>query len=496
MGNSTKNVGSHAKNFNSHTKKTLSKSILAMAVVPIIVLVVLAITVANYSFRTAMYSEVSLELENVACGVDLWLSQNFIGDYGVYSDNNNGLYFAKGDYVLNDRTEYIQGYKEKTGVDISVLYDNMRFLTTIKGDNGEALRGTTAHITVEKDVLNTGKAKFYSSVNIGNNQYFAYYYPLINSDGSCVGMIEVAKQAKKVNIVTYLATVPLIVAMIVVMVIASVITVRFSSSLINDLKKLKNFMNTVANGNLKTEFDYELMNRNDEITDMCQSATIMQKSLRQLIEKDALTGLDNRRSANQKCDEYQRRLVEENEKYTLAIGDIDFFKKVNDTYGHDAGDAVLKMVSDILKVNMKQKGFAARWGGEEFLLGFKDCDAVSAAEHVNSILDKVREAECVSGDNHIKVTMSFGVATANKNNSIDENIKLADERLYFAKENGRNQVVLRLPGENIKDFQYENSQANDVSQVQELNEDIMSYINERKIAKEAEVKNSEEKTSN
>ena len=126
---------------------------------------------------------------------------------------------------------------------------------------------------------------------------------------------------------------------------------------------------------------------------------------------------------------------------SLFICDIDFFKKVNDTYGHNAGDAVLRNVSGILSRNARGCDGIYRWGGEEFICILPDTDKAEAAEIAERMRLLVKESVCKFEDLEIKVTMSFGVTCLDKSLSIEDNIKVADERLYHAKERGRNIVI-------------------------------------------------------
>ena len=126
--------------------------------------------------------------------------------------------------------------------------------------------------------------------------------------------------------------------------------------------------------------------------------------------------------------------------FCVGIGDIDFFKKVNDTYGHDAGDEVLKSVAGVLNASMKGKGFVARWGGEEFLIVYEMADLMPSVEALNDMLQKVRDLEIVSGGTTIKVTMSFGIIQGQTGWTEDMLLKAADDNLYYAKTHGRNQV--------------------------------------------------------
>lgn len=132
----------------------------------------------------------------------------------------------------------------------------------------------------------------------------------------------------------------------------------------------------------------------------------------------------------------------ENEKidYSVVMCDVDWFKKINDNYGHDAGDHVLIKISQLIMDNIKDCGFASRWGGEEFLLIYQlDHDGTKA--RVEQLQKAIREYDFTYGDNEIRLTMTFGVEAGHKEESYEERIKRADNKLYIGKNNGRDQIV-------------------------------------------------------
>ncbi len=155
---------------------------------------------------------------------------------------------------------------------------------------------------------------------------------------------------------------------------------------------------------------------------------------------DALTGLYNRRKAV----EYMKRLMVNQSNYTgfsLCICDIDFFKKVNDEYGHDIGDEVLKSISKIFMEEKKKGNFVARWGGEEFLIVFPKCNGDDAFIKLEGLRRKVKEMR-VQGNNHeIGVTMTFGLTEYDFNNDLTAILKEADKKLYQGKEQGRDRII-------------------------------------------------------
>lgn len=129
-------------------------------------------------------------------------------------------------------------------------------------------------------------------------------------------------------------------------------------------------------------------------------------------------------------------------KYSIAMGDIDFFKKFNDTYGHQAGDEVLRQVSQMLKKSVKPTDLAARYGGEEMVIILSDADinnAVLIAERICKTIAE-RKFELIK-ERMVNVTISLGVASYPIHGKTStELIEFADKGLYRAKENGRNQV--------------------------------------------------------
>ncbi|MCM1039002.1 MAG: diguanylate cyclase [Ruminococcus sp.] len=154
---------------------------------------------------------------------------------------------------------------------------------------------------------------------------------------------------------------------------------------------------------------------------------------------DALTGLSNRRKARQYLDEL---ITPANKSFTsICICDIDFFKKVNDNYGHDIGDIVLQNISDVMVTTLDSHILVARWGGEEFLIVFPDCNGDEAFAHLEQLRNNIKALKFNAGDKTFSITMTFGLAEYDFRSDIDTIIKEADEKLYMGKENGRDQIV-------------------------------------------------------
>ena len=125
---------------------------------------------------------------------------------------------------------------------------------------------------------------------------------------------------------------------------------------------------------------------------------------------------------------------------SLAFFDIDNFKKINDTYGHDTGDLVIQKVAKTIQSEVRTGDTVARWGGEEIvvsLLGADQNDATSKAEKIRQKVEQLT----FEGQSDLKITLSAGVASSMKGESLDDLIKRADKALYEAKNGGRNKVV-------------------------------------------------------
>jgi len=159
---------------------------------------------------------------------------------------------------------------------------------------------------------------------------------------------------------------------------------------------------------------------------------------------DSLTNIYNRRAFDEFAQKSVLRAQREKTPISIILMDIDFFKKVNDTYGHQVGDKVLKEFSLRLKNSLRQYDILARYGGEEFTLLLPDTDTKTALLIAEKLRDTIAQPIfCLEGGLELKVTASFGIAT-NQGEHINwqQLISFADEALYRAKENGRNCVKL------------------------------------------------------
>ena len=176
-----------------------------------------------------------------------------------------------------------------------------------------------------------------------------------------------------------------------------------------------------------------------------QKSQALQKAVSELevfSKTDPLTELFNRRymaeKISQECEKYKRSY----NKFSIIITDIDFFKEVNDTYGHDCGDYILTELSELLKAQLRSQDYLARWGGEEFLILLTDTDVCRSAIMAERLRKRVMEHVFAYHDKIIKIEMTFGISEYNDEPSMEDTIKRADRALYRGKATGRNKCII------------------------------------------------------
>lgn len=410
----------------------------SISIIPLLIFGIVILLLGSSIFTDAMYSEVEAELNNVSSNLVTSLDALYPGDYELVGETSYRLY--KGDNDLTGDYSLIDRIKQNTGLDITLFYQDTRILTTLFDRDGARLVGSGAPDTVIEDVLKPGRAAFYKKVMIYGVPYFSYYVPLKNSDGTVAGMLFVGKPTADVDASVRSSIYPLVIVDLLFMIVVSVIVFLYTRRFTSALLQIHSFLKEVSTGNMGTDLPPEVLKRKDELRDIGRSALNMQRSLHNMIEQDALTSLANRRFGDQQLRQITRDYISNNKHFCIAIGDIDNFKKVNDTFGHDCGDVVLKNVAGILRHHMRDHGFAARWGGEEFLLVFQNMDLEEARQILTDTLDEIRAWECNYDEISFHVTMTFGLIQADTDN-VTELLRTADDQLYIGKNHGKNQIV-------------------------------------------------------
>jgi diguanylate cyclase (GGDEF)-like protein len=164
-------------------------------------------------------------------------------------------------------------------------------------------------------------------------------------------------------------------------------------------------------------------------------------TIRTLATVDELTSLANRRHMNEVLGAEERRGSGGGQPVCIALLDIDFFKSVNDRYGHAGGDAVLRTFSATAREALRGGDVLARWGGEEFLLMLPNTGLAEATPVLQRMAERVRAMRIGELDRELTITFSAGLAERSGDEPFADTISRADRALYIAKASGRNQVI-------------------------------------------------------
>ena len=425
--------------------RSLRGKMLLLAVLPLVFLAALLGLVSTRSFTRAMLDEVKTGMANqchmIADIYDRMYPGSF--DLEVLDETNYNLY--KGQVDITNARQIIDSIHDSYGVEVSIFRRDLCVVTTLKDAAGDPLTLTKASPVVVSGVLDTSEEQFYSDVLLDQEKYFAYFMPIPGKDGEePFGMYAIYRLASDVHALVLRSVLPVILLCLLATIVIGLISISYSQKIVGYLQQIQRFMHALSSGRFDVALSPQVLALQDELGDLAKSGQSMQRSLRLLVEYDALTGLYNRRLGDRKLRRVAKRAQDQGTGYCVGICDIDFFKKVNDTYGHEAGDVVLKAVARILKRNMAGKQMTvARWGGEEFLLIFENYELADAHLILQKIHSQIYETVISYHEQDIRVTMSMGLVQADPHASEDAMLKEADTLLYFCKENGRNQIQVR-----------------------------------------------------
>lgn len=419
-------------------RSSVGRWFLGLSIVPIVIISVIMILLSsNVVYRTKIKDTKDLLR---GCAKELVYTYEILaqGGDGIRRESNGKFYTGdiqiSGDYSVVDRI------KEHANVEVTLFYEDTRVVTTLVDENNERLVGSRA-TEIWKDTVSQGKDYFDESVTIRDKDYFGYYVPVHSKDGKVIGMGFAGIPSEDIHdTISYLSRTSLIVGLVLCFFVVA-LSIWVTGHLLKLQGDLISYLNEIDAGKYGHAMDEKLYNRKDEYGIMGRHFVNLNDSLQKLILLDGLTNLYNRRAAMKYLEQY---VVDANQweakPFTFCICDIDFFKHVNDTYGHGCGDLVLKKVADVLNSIPREEGFSARWGGEEFIVVLKKRKN-EALETIEKIADEIREIVVEYDGKEISVTMTFGVTEYIVPEKLDLLISRADAFLYKGKEDGRNRIV-------------------------------------------------------
>lgn len=232
--------------------------------------------------------------------------------------------------------------------------------------------------------------------------------------------------------------------------LAILFAIKLARSFTKPLQRLTQAVSEISKGNYGIQLP---LNRRDELGDLAHSFNAMAVNLKDNFEKvsdmanrDGLTGLYNARFFREALDRELDRVKRSGRPLSVILFDADRFKKINDRYGHPAGDQILQHVSRIARSVLRGYDVLARYGGEEFIALLSDTTGPQAALLAERIRKIVEQRPHITEEGEaIKATVSIGVATAKAPYDKKELISQADQALYRAKETGRNRVIVFRP---------------------------------------------------
>lgn len=409
---------------------SIQKKLLFIGLLPILILTILIVSLGMILLYRSYAISIQEELESTTNVLIDCLDLTVPGDYHY---ENDILY--KGDLNITS-SAMMNRVRERSGIDTTIFWHDTRVLTTVVNESGESATGTKASPEVVKAVFLEGRDYYSNDVDVNGMKYIGYYMPLMNSNQEVIGMVFAGQSRQQVYDKVFSVLTWFVLLSMLAVLFTSLLIRLFSKKMTADINGINEFLATIAKGDLTASLDEEIVQRGDELGTIGQYASKMRGDLKNLIENDPLTTLYNRRSCNNKLKAMENEKID----YSVVMCDVDWFKKINDNYGHDAGDHVLIKISQLILDNIKDCGFASRWGGEEFLLIYQlDYDGTKA--RVEQLQKAIREYDFTYGDNEIRIRMTFGVEAGHKDEHYEERVKRADNKLYIGKNNGRDQIV-------------------------------------------------------
>ena len=193
----------------------------------------------------------------------------------------------------------------------------------------------------------------------------------------------------------------------------------------------------------RKQMEIALTKANTDLREQFDEIKKLQEKLQEQAVRDPLTGLHNRRYLDETLKRELSRAKRESYQLCVILLDLDFFKKINDTYGHLAGDEVLKTFAKIMQDHAREGDVACRYGGEEFMLMLPKMPTATAIDRANTLREKFAATKIPFGDSMIGTTLSIGIAIYPMHGATtDELTNNADKALYIAKHEGRNRAIL------------------------------------------------------
>jgi diguanylate cyclase (GGDEF)-like protein len=380
-----------------------------------------------------------------------------------------------------DSDAKVEELKKLFNCEVSAFFGNTRIATTIT-KSGQSVTGTIPNPQIEEIVLGK-KQEYLGDVDIYGDKYKKFYMPVLNAKNEVFAIFALGISGADTIMAINKSIWEGILIGLGGLVASTVLLFFIISTISKPIIYLSNDMNRIADGDLHIKIDvktddeigylsnslrkivntiHKLLNDINSMiieqkngnTDHCLNTDEFHGDYKKLADsvldlaafgmRDQLTGIPNRRSFDYRLDWEWYRAMREKSQLSILMIDVDKFKNYNDAFGHQQGDVALQTIAKTINQTIKRlTDFAARWGGEEFIVLLPTTDSAGAlcvAENIRSGVENV----IIPGDiKSNKITVSIGINTLipTLQNSSEHAISLADNALYKAKETGRNRVV-------------------------------------------------------
>lgn len=363
---------------------SFSRRLLAMCIFPMIITCVLVTWLSTSTLESAVESEIENSMKIVAASISETYTNLYEGDY---TKDKSGK-VRKGETVISGDTQLVDAMQEKTGFDVTMMFGNMRLLTTVKGATGARANGTSTDSEVYAKI-EEGEPVFLRDFEVGQNICYVYYEPLINSDGTVFGAIEVAKEGSSVKETIKNQTTQLTMFSVIVVLVVCVLVIFMSRGTVGKMQRIKVFLDRIIEGKLDHQPDAKSLKSNDELGDVYRSGVKLQDSFHDMVSGIKASSDNLRVSASELSGMAQNT--------TLAAGDVQLaVEKISDGARSQA-DSTADARSSVVMINNQI----------DQIIGEVDTMAENAAE----MSRKEKESEAIirelsESSDHTKVSVS------------------------------------------------------------------------------------------
>ncbi len=255
-----------------------SRRLLAMSFLPMIITCIIVTSISSHTLKSAMESELKNAMRIAAASIEETYTNLYKGDY---TQSLNGA-IKKGDVEISGNYDLVDAMGKKTSFDITMMFGNMRLLTTVKNESRARANGTSTDDKVYAKV-EKGQRVFLSDFPVEDKICYVYYEPLKNSDGSVFGAVEVAEECDKVQKTINKQVRQLVLLSILIVVTVCAISLLSARQMVQKMLRIKRFLDRIIEGKLDHKVHQKTLRSNDEIGDIYRSCVELQETFRKMV---------------------------------------------------------------------------------------------------------------------------------------------------------------------------------------------------------------------